>query len=421
MKICIHTLGCKVNSYESEFIEEEFVSHGYEVTKDNSEANVIVVNTCTVTNQADSKSRKIIRQARRENESACLVVCGCSSEHHKEDLFELGIDILLGTDGKTKIYALVQEWLENKARISLFSDVRKVDFENMAINQMDGRTRGFVKIQDGCNNFCSYCIIPFMRGRVRSKDINVAVDEINTLANNGYKEVVLTGIHTGAYGEDADYDLVDLIREISKNENLKRIRIASIEITELKEKFMEECKVNKKICSHLHVPVQCPDDTVLKLMNRKYNLDEYKAKIAELREAREDVNITTDLIVGHPGETDEIFESMLDECVKIGFSKIHTFPYSKRDGTKASIMEQVSDADKKDRTSKMLRMSDMLESKYYQTYIGKTVEVLVEDGNIGLTSNYIKIKLDKPCEINEFVNVEITDVQGLEVFGKVLN
>lgn len=421
MKICIHTLGCKVNSYESECIEEEFVSHGYEVTKDNSEANVIVVNTCTVTNQADSKSRKIIRQARRENESACLVVCGCSSEHHKEDLFELGIDILLGTDGKTKIYALVQEWLENKERISLFSDVRKVDFEDMAINQMDGRTRGFVKIQDGCNNFCSYCIIPFMRGRVRSKDINVAVDEINTLANNGYKEVVLTGIHTGAYGEDADYDLVDLIREISKNENLKRIRISSIEITELKEKFMEEFKVNKKICSHLHVPVQCPDDTVLKLMNRKYNLDEYKAKIAELREAREDVNITTDLIVGHPGETDEIFESMLDECVKIGFSKIHTFPYSKRDGTKASIMEQVSDADKKDRTSKMLRMSDMLESKYYQTYIGKTVEVLVEDGNIGLTSNYIKIKLDKPCEINEFVNVEITDVQGLEVFGKVLN
>lgn len=421
MKICIHTLGCKVNAYESECIEETFVKNGYEVTHNNEEADVIVVNTCTVTNQADAKSRKIIRQARRENENACIVVCGCSSEQHKDSIFDLGADIVLGSHGKASIYSLVEEYHTKKEPISLFSDMRKVEFEDMSITKMDGRTRGFVKIEDGCNNFCSFCIIPFMRGRVRSKDFDTAVNEINTLANNGYQEIVLTGIHTGAYGEDQDKDLVDLIREISKNDNLKRIRISSIEITELKDKFMEEFKVNKKICSHLHVPVQCPNDEILKLMNRKYTLDEYKEKIRELRSAREDVNITTDLIVGFPGETDEIFNSMLDECDKIGFSKIHTFPYSMRQGTKASTMKQVKDSDKKDRVDKMLRMSDMLESKYYQSYIGKTLEVLVETGNFGLTSNYIKVKLDKECEVNTFVNVKITEVNGIEVYGQVVD
>jgi len=421
MKLCIHTLGCKVNAYESECIEEEFVSNGYDVVHSNEEADVIVINTCTVTNQADAKSRKIIRQSRRENEFAIIVVCGCSSEQHKESIFELGANIVLGSYGKSKIYSLVQEFIEKKEPISYFSDMRKVGFEDMLINKMDGRTRGFVKIEDGCNNFCSFCIIPFMRGRVRSKDLDVAIEEINTLANNGYKEIVLTGIHTGAYGEDKDYDLTDLIKEISKNDNLKRIRISSIEITQLDKKFMDEFKTNKKICSHMHVPVQCPNDEILKAMNRKYTLDEFKDKIKELREAREDINITTDLIVGFPGETDEIFNSMLDECVNIGFSKIHTFPYSMRHGTKASVMEQVNDSVKKERVSKMLRMSDMLESKYYQSYIGKTLEVLVETGNFGLTSNYIKVKLDKECEVNSFVNVKITSVNGIEVSGQVID
>ena len=420
MKLCIKTLGCKVNAYESECIEEEFKSHEYEVTKDDKEADVIIVNTCTVTNQADAKSRKIIRQSRK-NENACLVVCGCSSQHHKDSLMELGVDILLGTSGKTKIYSLVEEYLKNKKKISLFSDVRHEDFEEASIKDMDGKTRAFVKIQDGCNNFCSYCIIPFVRGRVRSKDFNLAVDEINTLANNGYKEVVLTGIHTGAYGEGEDYDLTDLIHEISKNDNLLRIRISSIEITQLNEKFMNEFKNNKKICSHIHVPVQCPNDEILKLMNRKYTLDEYKAKIKELRSARDDINITTDLIVGFPGETDEIFESMLDECVTIGFSKIHTFPYSIRKGTKASIMKQVKDSDKKTRVDKMLRLSDMLESKYYNEYLGKNVDVLVEKNNTGFTSNYIKVHIDKDVNEGDMCTVKITKVDGINVFGELIS
>ena len=230
MKIFIKTLGCKVNSYESEAIEEDFVKHGYEVTNDSSDADVIVINTCTVTNQADAKSRKIIRQLRRENNHACLVVCGCSSEHHKEDIKDLGMDILIGNHGKMEIYDLVQTWNETHEQIIKFTDMRKVRFENMDIRKMEGKTRSFVKIQDGC--------IPFIRGKCHSKDFNTVIEEINDLCNNGYQEVVLTGIHTGSYGAGEDYDLTDLIHEISKNDKLKRIRISSIEITELDDKFL---------------------------------------------------------------------------------------------------------------------------------------------------------------------------------------
>jgi len=419
MYLYTKNLGCKVNAYETEAIEEDFINHGYELTDDISLADVIVINTCTVTNQADAKSRKMIRQARRDNESACLVVCGCSSEQHKDKIKDLGMNILIGNYGKMELYNLVQEYNKTHENIYKFTDMRKVKFENMDINKMEGKTRAFVKIQDGCNNFCSYCIIPFMRGNIRSKDINDCINEINSLVESGYKEVVLTGIHTGSYGDNEDYDLTDLIHEISKNPNLERIRISSIEITELDDKFLNEFKNNKKICPHLHVPVQCPNDKILKLMNRKYTLDEYKEKINILRSLRDDVNITTDLIVGFPYETDEDFLDELEECKKIGFSKIHTFPYSLRKGTKASLMKQVKDADKTDRTDKMLRLSDILESKYYQSYIGKELRVLVEK-DVGLTDNYIKVFLDRECPENTFVNVKISEVSGTKVKGIVI-
>ena len=419
MYIYTKTLGCKVNSYETEAIEEDFINHDYKLTDDIKEANVIVINTCTVTNQADAKSRKVIRQARRDNPNACLVVCGCSSEHHKENMMDLDIDVLIGNYGKMEIYNLVQEWLKDKKPIVKFTDMRSVKFENMDIRKMMGKTRAFVKIQDGCNNFCTFCIIPFMRGNIRSKDFDLCVKEINELVESGYQEIVLTGIHTGSYGDGEDYDLTDLIHEISKNEGLKRIRISSIEITELDDKFLKEFKDNHKTCPHLHVPVQCPNDKILKLMNRKYTLDEYKEKIKELRSLRDNVNITTDLIVGFPGETDEDFDSIMEECKIIEFSKIHTFPYSKREGTKASTMVQVKDDIKKDRVDKMLRLSDILESKYYQTYIGKTLSVLVEK-DVGLSDNYIKVYLDQECEENTFVDVKISEVNGTKVKGIVI-
>lgn len=420
MKVCILTLGCKVNAYESELIKEKFREANYEVIDIEEDADVIVINTCTVTNQADSKSRKMIRHAKRVNEDAILVVCGCSAEHHKEALFDLDIDILIGNKDKSKIVLLVESFKENKERIMKFYDLRDTSFEDMKINDFEGHTRGFVKIQDGCNNYCAYCIIPFMRGGIRSKNIDIAEEEINCLVNNGYQEIVLTGIHTGSYGDGEDFDLVDLIRRVSKNEGLKRIRISSVEITELDDKFMEELKKNAKIVSYMHVPIQSGSDEVLKNMNRKYCIQEYKDKIKELRSIRNNMNITTDLIVGFPLESDENFIETIANLKEIGFSKIHTFPYSVRKGTKASMMKQVDDKVKKIRVNEVLKLSYELESTYYKRFIGDIVTVLVEDGYSGFTGNYIKVKLDRLMEVNTFVDVKIVSVDGINVNGIVI-
>lgn len=420
MKVCVLTLGCKVNAYESELISERFINAGHEITNDISLSDVTIINTCTVTNQADSKSRKMIRQARRENKNTIIVVCGCSAENHKDALMDLDIDILIGNKDKSKIVNLVEDFKNSSEKIVKFYDLRNTTFEDMEITNFAGKTRGFVKIQDGCNNFCSYCIIPFMRGGIRSKDIDIAENEINCLANNGYQEIVLTGIHTGSYGTGEDYDLVDLIRRVSVNPNLKRIRISSIEITELNEKFMEELKNNPKIVSHMHVPLQSGSENILKAMNRKYTIEEYKNIINKLRNIRSDMNVTTDLIVGFPGETDEDFLETLNNLKDIKFSKIHTFPYSMRNGTKASTMKQVNDTVKKMRVNQILTLSDELEIEYNKKFIGSTMSVLVEDGKSGFTSNYIKVLLDKEMPHNEFVECLITDIDGLFVKGKVI-
>lgn len=420
MKACVLTLGCKVNAYESELIKESLKDNGYDIIDEETEADVIIINTCTVTNQADSKSRKMIRHARRENSNAIIVVCGCSAENHKESLMDLDIDILIGNKDKSKIVSLIDMYKASGDKLVKFYDLRNTDFEDMQINNFADKTRGFVKIQDGCNNFCAYCIIPFMRGGIRSKNIDIAEKEINCLADNGYQEIVLTGIHTGSYGTGENYDLVDLIRRVSKNDNLKRIRISSIEITELNDKFMEELSVNEKISDHMHVPIQSGSNDILKKMNRKYNIDEYKSIIDKLRQVRPNINITTDLIVGFPEESEENHLETLNNLRDIGFSKIHTFPYSMRNGTKASMMKQVNDSLKKRRVHEVLKLSDELESTYYKKFIGKKLKVLVEDGISGFTSNYIKVKLNKRCENNTFVECLITDVDGISVNGEVL-
>ena len=373
MKVVVETLGCKVNAYESELIKEMFINNKDEIIDDKKSADVIVINTCTVTNQADSKGRKLIRQARRDNENAILIVCGCMTQNH-EDL-DIDADIIIGNKDKTKILDLIDEFKQTKKQIRLFYDLRNVEFEDMKISHFEHKTRGFVKIQDGCNNFCSYCIIPFVRGNIRSKNIDVAFDEIKCLVENGYQEIVLTGIHTGSYGAGKDFDLVDLIRRISTLDGLKRIRISSIEITELNDKFMEEFKNNLKICSHLHVPIQSGSDNILKSMNRKYDITYFKEKTKLIKSLRDDVNLTTDLIVGFPGETDGDFYETKQNLIDIGFSKIHTFPYSIRRGTKASTMVQVNDTVKKNRTHEILELSDHLEHEYYEKYIGKVVNM----------------------------------------------
>ena len=417
MKIVVETLGCKVNAYESELIKEMFLNNKDEIIDDKTLADIIVINTCTVTNQADSKGRKLIRQARRDNENAILIVCGCMTQNHED--IDIDADIILGNKDKSKILDLIDEFKKNKKQIRLFYDLRNVSFEDMKITHFEHKTRGFVKIQDGCNNFCTYCIIPFVRGNIRSKNIDVAYDEIKCLVGNGYQEIVLTGIHTGSYGVGENFDLVDLIRKISTLDGLKRIRISSIEITELNDKFMEEFKNNLKICSHLHVPIQSGSDYVLKNMNRKYDIAYFKERTSLIKSLRDDVNLTTDLIVGFPEETDEDFNTTKQNLIDIGFSKIHTFPYSIRRGTKASMMKQVNDTVKKNRTHEILELSDRLENAYYQKYIGKTVSVLVEDNYSGFTSNYIKVHFDEFQENNTFVECLITEVDGINVKGIV--
>ena len=417
MKIFIETLGCKVNTYESEVIKEEFLRNGYELADNLSDANVIVVNTCSVTNQSDAKSRKVIRNARKNNKNAILVVCGCSSQNHQDELKDLGADILIGNKDKSKIFDYVNNY-DNKQIINYYNMIN-TDFEKMSLDNYSERTRAFVKIQDGCNNYCSYCIIPYLRGTIRNKDLNDAINEINTLVNNGFKEIVLTGIHTGSYPE-----LVKLIQEISKNDKLERIRISSIEATEINDEFLKELKNNNKICNHMHIPVQAACDNTLKKMNRKYDMNKFKEIINKIREVRPDINITTDLIVGFPTETKEDFLESYNNANEIKFGKIHVFPYSKRDGTVAAKMKSiVTDAEKKERTHKMITLSNKLENEYYNKFIDKTLSVLVEEVFdkycTGHTDNYIKVIINKKLEHNKFYNGKIIKVDNCNVYGEV--
>lgn len=410
MTFKIITLGCKVNAYESEIMKELLIGAGYKETIDNPE--IIIINTCSVTNIADSKSRKMVRRYKRENPNTILVVCGCSTQNNREEYEKMDIDILIGNKDKSKIVTLINNYKNNHEKYFKFYDDRDLDFEDMNINKFSSHTRAFVKIQDGCNNFCSYCIIPYVRGNIRSKDFDKTLEEIRMLVLNGHKEIVLTGIHTGSYGYGLNYDLSDLLHEMAKIEGLERIRISSIEVTELNDKFLDELKSNKKICNHMHIPLQAGSDEILKKMNRKYDLNYFFNKINEIRNIRPDISITTDVIVGHPYETNELFEKTIDTCKKLKFSKIHVFPYSKRNGTASSRMpNQVDEHEKKIRSHKLIEVSNELELAYNEKFIGKNLDVLIEetdnDKAIGHTSNYLKIEMPGNYQKNKIYNVKI--------------
>lgn len=412
MTFNIITLGCKVNAYESEIMKELLLNAGYKEEKEHPE--VVIINTCSVTNMADSKSRKMVRRYKRENPNTILVVCGCSTQNKKEEYEQMDIDILLGNKDKSKIVTLINNFKNNHEKYIKFYDDRDLDFEDMTVKEFTSHARAFVKIQDGCNNFCSYCVIPYVRGNIRSKDFNKALEEIKTLVKNNHKEIVLTGIHTGSYGAGLNYDLSDLLHEMNKIEGLERIRISSIEVTELNDKFLNELKENKKICNHMHIPLQAGSDEILKKMNRKYDLKYFFEKINKIREIRPDISITTDVIVGHPYETEELFLKTIETCQKIKFAKIHVFPYSKRDGTASSRMSnQVSDVDKKIRSHKLIEISNELEKEYAKKFIGKKLDVLIEENygekSIGHTSNYLRLEIPKILEINQIYDILVNE------------
>jgi len=424
MRVGIYTLGCKVNTYESEYVSNLLKKNGYEICDFNDICDIYIINTCTVTNTSDIKSRKIIRQARRRNKDALVIAFGCYIQANPN--MEMNdADILLGNKDKSKIVEYIEDYFENKKKIqNINADLGNI-FEDMYIDNFLSRTRAFVKIQDGCENFCSYCIIPFVRGKCRSKDFNTVIEEVKSLVNNGFYEVVLTGIHTGNYGTDINTNLCSLLKEMVKIKGLKRIRISSIEITELNNDILEVIKDNDIIVNHIHIPIQAASDKVLKIMNRKYDLDYFKDKIKYIKSIKKDISITTDIIVGHPGEDDDTFNRSIDDIKEIGFSKLHVFPYSKRDGTKAASMEQIDEKVKKERAKTLLLLSRELEQDYMNKFLNREVEVLVEinkDGkSIGHTTNYLQVKIDKELEHNTFVKVKITKIEYPYCIGEIVN
>ena len=404
MKFNIVTFGCKVNQYESNMMKERMLSSNFFYVENMNEANIIIVNTCSVTNVADKKCLKMIRRIKREYPNSILVVAGCSSQNKQEIYENLDIDILIGNKDKSKIDVLLKEYIETHKRYVKFYNDRNLEFEDMLISDYN-HIRAFIKIEDGCDNFCSYCIIPYVRGSVRSKNFETVIKEAKLLTQKGHREIVLTGIHTGHY-MDNNHDLTDLINELSKIDDLLRIRISSIEITELNDKFLNMLSENKKVCDHLHIPLQAGSNEILKRMNRKYDLKYYEDKINKIRMIRPDISITTDIIVGFPYETDELFNETLEFSRKMNFSKIHVFPYSIRIGTSAANMpNQVDEKVKKERVKKLMDLSEVMEKEYYNKFVGKELDILVEecDNNvsIGHSSNYLMVTLNEKLEVGQ--------------------
>ena len=337
MTFALHTFGCKVNIYESEYVTNLLIENGYKMIDfvSEEEADIYIINTCSVTNEADKKDRKLIHTTRLNHKNAILIVMGCYSQLNPN---EIDADIVIGNKYKSDIINLIEEYKKNKKKIVKVEDITKINFEDMYINRFLTHTRAFVKIQDGCNAFCAYCAIPYARGGIRSKDFDKVIDEVTNLVNNGYKEIVLTGIHTGRYGIDKHTNLEKLLKELVKIPGIFRIRLSSIEINEITDGIIDLIKNSSVMAKHLHIPLQSGSNEILKNMNRLYDKETFIDRVDEIRKEIPDISITTDLIVGFPGETDLLFNETIDTLNKIKFTKIHTFPYSKRNGTKAALI-----------------------------------------------------------------------------------
>ena len=421
MKVGICSLGCKVNIYESELVTNILKNNNYTVVDFEDKADIYIINTCSVTNESDKKSRKMINRAKKNNTAAIIIVMGCYSQVNAEDI---DVDIVLGNRDKSKIVEIIEEYIKTKQKKKIIYDLTKVDFEKMEITNFDSHTRAFVKIQDGCNAFCSYCIIPYVRGRVRSKDPEDVIKEVTALVEKGYKEIVLTGIHTGRYGTDINTNLEELLNKLVNIPNIYRIRLSSIEINEITPGIKELLKENKVMAKHLHIPLQSGSDKILKLMNRKYNKEEFLSMVDNLRDIP-DISLTTDLIVGFPNEGEEEFNETIDTLKEIGFTKIHTFPYSKRKGTPAAIMDnQVSPEEKKKRVHRILDLSNRYEHNFYESKIGKIYDGVVEVHSNGTTivhtSNFIPVIISDKAEEGTIVNVKIEKVEDLKVYGRIV-
>lgn len=432
MKVAFVTLGCRVNQYETEAMTEKFIKNGYEVVNQNEAADVFVVNTCTVTNIGDRKSRQMISKAKKLNEEAVIAVVGCYSQVSPEEVSKIeGVDVVLGTKNKGQIVYYVNRAMEEKKQLVQVNDVFKDKaFEELNIEDYQDKTRAFLKIQDGCNRFCSYCLIPYARGGVCSKAPEKIIEEVKKLSSHGFKEVILSGIHTASYGVDlsGDWDLLKILEEIDDIEGIERIRIGSIEPMFFTAGVIERMSKLKKLCPHFHLSLQSGCDETLNRMNRKYTADEYLKVVNDLRNHIKDVSITTDIIVGFPGETDEEFESTYNFLKSIKLSKMHIFKYSPRKGTKAADMPNQIDGNIKElRSKELLELNEKLENEFIGKYIGKTLPVLYETNCNdsleifeGYTQNYIKV-VTNTCTNpkGQIVNTKILNVNNEYCIGEL--
>jgi len=402
--VAFYTLGCKVNFYDTEAIWQLFKNEGYEQVDFEQTADVYLVNTCTVTNTGDKKSRQIIRRAVRRNPDAVIAVTGCYAQTSPAEIMAIpGVDLVIGTQDREKLMSFVTDIQNDRKPVNAVRNIMKTrEFEELDVPAFTDKTRAFLKIQEGCNNFCTFCIIPWSRGLSRSRQPESVLEQARQLVGAGYKEIVLTGIHTGGYGDDLEnYRLSDLLVDLDKIEGLERIRISSIEASQIDDKMIAVLNGSPKMCRHLHIPLQAGDDAILKRMRRKYTTAEFADKIRRIREAMPGVGITTDVIVGFPGETQEQFENGYRFMEEIGFSEMHVFPYSKRTGTPASRMdEQVDEEVKNERVQQLIDLSEKMQAAYAAEWVGKVVDVIPErDGKMLREPGYIAGHADNYLQV----------------------
>ncbi len=423
-KVAFYTLGCKVNQYETEAMLELFEKAGYEKAETEDYADVYVINTCTVTHMSDRKSRQYIRRVKKKNPNAIIAVVGCYSQVSPEEILSIEeVNLVMGTNDRRKIVEEVEKITSVTEKVSTVDDIMKIKaFEEIEINKTNGKTRAFMKIQDGCDRYCSYCIIPYARGRVRSRDLESIVSEVKTLAENGYKEVVLTGIHVASYGKDikdSDIKLLDVIKHINDIDGIERIRLSSVEPILFTDEFVEAVSSMEKVCPHYHLSLQSGCDETLKRMRRRYTTEEYKVIVDRLRATIENVSITTDVIVGFPGETEEEFKTTYEFLKDIELTHMHVFKYSPRKGTPAATMDnQVDPSIKHDRSEKLLKLNQENFKKFGSKMLNKEFKVLFEqkvgnDKYEGLTENYVKVLVQSDKDITEqILTVKITNVKN---------
>ena len=425
-KVVFITLGCKVNQYETNAMSEKFIEAGYNVIENTQEADICIINTCSVTNISDRKSRQMIRKVKEKNPEAIVIATGCYAQVAKEEVSQMPeVDIVIGNNEKKDIIKHIEEFIRQKNKqvevIDAFEPKEFADFGTITYTE---KTRAAIKVQDGCDRFCSYCIIPYARGRVRSRKPESVINEIKAVAQKGIQEVVITGIHIASYGKDFKeaYKLINLLEEINQIEGIKRIRLGSIEPPLITDEFIARLSKLEKVCHHFHLSLQSGCNETLKRMNRRYTTEEFKEVVERIRNTYKDAILTTDIIVGFPGETEEEFNRTYEFLKEIKFYKMHVFPYSIRKGTKAAEMpNQIDGAEKEKRSKILIELSNQNQLDYNKTYIGKEVEVLIEEDSKGHTANYILVKVEDVQNLeNKLVKVKVTSAKVEFLDGHIM-